>query len=278
MPEKSRRKGLMAVVVLLASAAFVPIAASSAAADSTGTAIVHTPAAAQPDIVGGGDASLADYPYAVYLTDTGGTQFCGAVIVGRSAVATAAHCAVALKRSNIRVVAGRQNQRTSAGVETSVSRVWVDPHFSDPGKGDDIAVLTVRGTLPYNAAKIAGSDDGALYGEGTRATVLGWGRIADGGARSDHLRSAVVPVISDKSCRSSYGNYDARSMVCAGYAQGGTDACQGDSGGPLVVGDKLIGIVSWGEGCARAGKPGVYTRVSTYAADIASQSAPRLIG
>jgi secreted trypsin-like serine protease len=263
----------MAVGALVATVAFVPVAASSASADP-----VNPPGAAQPFVVGGGQASIADYPYAVYLTDRSGNQFCGAVIVGRSSVATAAHCAVALQRTEIRVVAGRQDKRSSDGLVTSVSRIWVNPNFSDPATGGDIAVLTVRGVLPYQAAKVADSSAGALYADGTRATVLGWGRIADGGARSDYLRSAVVPVVSDKSCLASYGNYDAQSMVCAGYAQGGTDACQGDSGGPLVVGDTLIGIVSWGEGCARAGKPGVYTRVSTYAADIARESSGRFIG
>ncbi|HEV7979544.1 serine protease [Amycolatopsis sp.] len=275
MPKKTRRTVLMAAGALLATALFVPVVVSSASAEP---AAVATPAsAAQPDIVGGNEAKLADYPYAVYLTDLDGNQFCGAVIISRTAVATAAHCALSMSRTKMHVVAGRQDKRSAGGVDTSVSRTWVHPDYTDPGQGDDIAVLTVRGNLPYQPVKIADKSDNELYSSGTKATVLGWGRTADGGARSDFLRSAVVPLIADKSCTSSYGNYDPAKMVCAGYEKGGIDACQGDSGGPLVVGDTLIGIVSWGEGCAKAGKPGVYTRVSAYADDLTREMGARIL-
>jgi secreted trypsin-like serine protease len=264
MPKKTRRTVFMAAGALLVTATIAAAVAGSASADTAGVAIV-----------GGSQASLADYPYAVYLTDLDGYQFCGAVIVSRTAVATAAHCALAMSPTQMHVVAGREDKRTTVGTDTSVSRSWVEPGYSDPGKGGDIAVLTVRGSLPYQPVKVA--DPSASYAPGTKATVLGWGRIADGGDRSDYLRRGVVPLVADKSCASSYGDYNPKSMVCAGYSQGGIDACQGDSGGPLVVGGTLIGIVSWGQGCAKAGKPGVYTRVSTYAADITREAAPRLL-
>ncbi|MBB4685241.1 S1 family peptidase [Amycolatopsis jiangsuensis] len=281
MPAKFRRPLLLAVGALLAAAVAVPVGtawAGGPAEPDPGVPGSPGSSAAQPRIVGGGEASLSDHPYAVYLTDQSGNQYCGAVIVGSSAVATAAHCAKAVSASDVRVVAGRQDKRSSAGVVLKVSKVWVSPEFSDPTKGDDVAVLSVRGKLPYEPVKLAGPDDRSVYAEGTRATVLGWGRLAEGGERSDVLRSAEVPLVSDTTCRSAYDTYDPSSMVCAGYPQGGTDACQGDSGGPLVVGDTLIGIVSFGDGCAKANRPGVYTRVSAFADDIKAQSQPRLFG
>lgn len=271
MPVKFRRSLLFASGALLAVAAVaVPVV--------VGTAVAGPASANQPRIVGGEKASLSEHPYAVYLTDAGGNQFCGAVIVSSTSVATAAHCAKAVAKQDIRVVAGREDKRTGDGQVLGVSKVWVAQGYSDPTKGGDVAVLTVRGQLDYRPAKLPESGDAGLYAKGTQATVLGWGRIADGGARSDYLRSADVPVVSDSECRTDYDVYDQRTMVCAGYAEGGVDACQGDSGGPLVVGDTLIGIVSFGDGCAKANRPGVYTRVSTYANDIEAQARPRLLG
>ncbi|QWF83050.1 S1 family peptidase [Amycolatopsis sp. CA-230715] len=267
MPEKARRTAAYAATAaVIAAATFLPAAAS---ADTTAPGAPGTPGSqAQPRIVGGGKASVDDYPYTVYLADSNGNQFCGAVLVDRSAVATAAHCAKAFPQSELRVVAGRDDKRTSVGAVSTVSGVWIDPGFRDAGQGNDIAVLNLPWALPFEPAKLPSSSDRSLYDEGTKATVLGWGRIADNGARSDYLRSAVVPVVSDRSCAGSYSNYDPKSMVCAGYPQGGIDACQGDSGGPLVVGDTLIGIVSYGEGCAEPNKPGVYTRVSSFVDEI----------
>jgi secreted trypsin-like serine protease len=61
-------------------------------------------------------------------------------------------------------------------------------------------------------------------------------------------------------------------IVLGGGPQGGTDACQGDSGGPLVEGDTLVGIISYGDGCAKAGKPCVYTQVSAFVDEIKKQA------
>lgn len=54
--------------------------------------------------------------------------------------------------------------------------------------------------------------------------------------------------------------------IITGVDGGGKDSCQGDSGGPIIIrkGDQHIqvGIVSWGEGCAREDFAGVYSRIS----------------
>lgn len=75
----------------------------------------------------------------------------------------------------------------------------------------------------------------------------------------------MVPIVNQKKCARAYQNVGTITdrMICAGYDKGGRDACQGDSGGPLVANDVLIGVVSWGQGCAMANFPGVYSRVAT---------------
>lgn len=82
-----------------------------------------------------------------------------------------------------------------------------------------------------------------------------------------------MPIIDRDTCASQYSSVGpvTDNMICAGYPEGEKDACSGDSGGPLVDGSgTLVGIVSWGAGCARAGQPGVYTRVGNYIEWIAS--------
>ncbi|RXN03999.1 PIH1 domain-containing 2-like isoform X1 [Labeo rohita] len=86
----------------------------------------------------------------------------------------------------------------------------------------------------------------------------------------EFLKEATVPLISTKKCNSScmYNGEITPRMLCAGYTEGKVDACQGDSGGPLVCQDdnvwRLVGVVSWGTGCAEPNHPGVYTKVAEF--------------
>ncbi|CAM2890091.1 serine protease [Saccharomonospora xinjiangensis] len=226
-------------------------------------------AGVQP-IVGGDAVSIKDYPYAAFLVDGRGKQFCGGTVVSSTRVLTAAHCAVAVDESDLGVVVGRERIASSAGDEVSVADVWVAPGYRDPLSGDDIAVLTLSEPVSVSPARLPRSSDEHLYKPGTMATVVGWGRLFENGPKPGTLHAADVPLVSDSECAATFRSFDADTMVCAGYDSGGVDACQGDSGGPLLVKGTVIGIVSWGDGCAEQGKPGVYTRVSAYAEHLRS--------
>ncbi len=224
-------------------------------------------------IVGGTRAAIAEHPYVVYLATRDGYQYCGGTLVAEDKVVTAAHCARAFPARDVRVVGGREDKQATDGEVREVTAVWVHPEYRDVTEGHDVAVLTLSAPLPYRFLPLADAGAEPLTA-GSPATILGWGRTSSGGATSRYLLTAQVPLYGDTECGDAYRAFDAASMVCAGLPQGGVDTCQGDSGGPLIVDGRLVGISSWGEGCAAAGKPGVYARVPAYAADIAAAIDP----
>ncbi|WP_406091743.1 S1 family peptidase [Streptomyces sp. NBC_01013] len=258
----------------------VPRALALAAATAVIPLASPSPAVADSIVIGGQPAHVKDSPWVVALSSRdrfGGTragQFCGAVVVGPKKALTAAHC---LSREalgvdvgqvrDLRIISGRDELNGTDGKEIAVSGTWVNPGFDASTNSGDVAVLTLAEALPEQSViPMAGAGDSA-YDSGTAAVVYGWGDTTGNGDYASSLRSAKVTVLPDSSCEQAYpgganGTYDASAMLCAGEPEGGYDACQGDSGGPLVAQGKLVGLVSWGNGCGRAGSPGVYTRIS----------------
>jgi secreted trypsin-like serine protease len=220
-----------------------------------------------PSIIGGQKASTKDHPWVIHTTQ-GGKSWCGGSLVTTTKVLTAKHCFDKPDPTQHTAVAGRDNINSGDGREVKVSAIW-----NHPDAAADITVLTLAEPLDYPLIPLAGPEDTALYAEGVVATVLGWGDTKDGAQKgSDDLLKVDVPIIGDEPCGQLYpGEFKTGSEVCAGLSEGGKDSCQGDSGGPLVTGGKLIGVVSWGEGCARPNKPGVYSKVAKWAEDIEAQ-------
>ncbi|SHH87431.1 serine protease [Streptomyces sp. 3214.6] len=260
-------RALARPLILAAVAMAIPLASAA-------------PAASDGVVLGGFPIDVSQSPWTVALSSRdrfGGMrsgQFCGGVAVGPSTVLTAAHCmgedvlgVPSAKATDLKVVAGRTDLYADTGREVSVRSVWVNPGYDSSSNAGDFAVLTLAEPLPAaSVIAMAGEGDRA-YAPGTDAVVYGWGDLTGFGAYAHRLRAASLHVLSDTLCELAYpgsadGTYIARSMVCAGEVRGGRDACQGDSGGPLVAGGRLIGLVSWGDGCGRPGSPGVYTRVS----------------
>ncbi|MCX3060564.1 S1 family peptidase [Streptomyces beihaiensis] len=262
-----RRSCVRALIASMVAAAALPLIPSpSASADDV--------------IIGGHQVKVADSPWVVALSSRHGFgsaragQFCGGVVVARQKVLTAAHClnedvlgAPLDQVTDLKVIVGRDDLRTTRGAEIPVSGAWVNPSYDRRTNGGDVAVLTLAAPLPEGyVLPMAGAGDTA-YRPGTDATVYGWGDTTGAGDYARTLHAASVQVLGDGDCRRAYpggaeGTYEPSSMVCAGRLAGGKDACQGDSGGPLVARGRLIGLVSWGSGCGRPGRPGVYTRVS----------------
>jgi secreted trypsin-like serine protease len=238
------------------------------------------PVSADSVVVGGFPIDIAESPWTVALSSRdrfGGTragQFCGGVVIGPTTVLTAAHCmgddvlgAPPNRARDLKVVTGRTNLLSVEGREIPVRGIWVNPGYDASSNAGDFAVLTLAEALPRSAVIRMAANGDPAYAPGTGATVYGWGDTTGVGDYAHGLRAARVQVLPDARCQTAYpgsgaGAYRPATMVCAGKAEGGPDACQGDSGGPLVAKGRLIGLVSWGSGCGRAGSPGVYTRVS----------------
>ncbi|KUL43453.1 S1 family peptidase [Streptomyces regalis] len=250
------------------TAAVVATAAAAAAALLS----APTAEAASTRIVGGTTTTTTAYPFMMQITDASQSQFCGGTLVSATKVVTAAHCMVGETTSSVRVVGGRTYRNGTNGTVSRVSDIWVHPDYTDATDGNDVAVLTLSTSMPYTTASYVDSSDTGVYAAGTTARIVGWGTTSSNGSSSNQLRTATVPTVSNSSCASSYGSdFLASDMVCAGYTSGGTDTCQGDSGGPLLIGGVLAGITSWGEGCAQAGYPGVYTRLTTFSDEVTEQ-------
>ena len=113
--------------------------------------------------------------------------------------------------------------------------------------------------------------------DGTDCVVTGWGIVnIQNNARPAVLQQANLQMISDQQCRLANPIQIDKTMICAGVAQGGTDACQGDSGGPLVcIGPGSVyflqGVVSWGDDCAVQGNYSVFAKVKYFLAWIGKQ-------
>src|SRR3954471_16150082 len=243
-----------------------------AAAAATALFGAPTAVAAPQPIVGGTTTTTTAYPFVMQITDASQNQFCGGTLVSATKVVTAAHCMAGETPSGVRVVGGRTYLNGTNGTVSKVSKIWVNPDYTDATNGDDVAVLTLATSMPYTAASYVKASDTSVYAAGTTARILGWGTTSENGSSSNQLRTATVPVVADSGCESSYGTDFVQSdMVCAGYSSGGVDTCQGDSGGPLLIGGVLAGITSWGEGCAEAGYPGVYTRLTTFSNLVTTQ-------
>ncbi|MBY8848231.1 serine protease [Saccharothrix longispora] len=214
-------------------------------------------------IVGGREAPAV--PWVVALADRAGTVFCGGALIGRDRVVTAAHCTIertaVTKRDRrpeeVTALVGRADLDGGDGHAVAVRAVWRHPDFTDVAAGHDVATLTLAEPVPVRPVRVA--DTGPA-----RATVYGWGRTGELKAPSRRLRQVEVPIRADAECAADVPGYRPEGMVCAGYPEGGRDACEGDSGGPLIVDGALVGVVSFGRGCARPDQPGVYTRLSRY--------------
>ncbi|KAK4882897.1 hypothetical protein RN001_006216 [Aquatica leii] len=224
-------------------------------------------------IVGGVETQVNEYPWMVVLMNNN-RFYCGASVINNKYLLTAGHCVNGITKEKLLAVFLDHDRSTSEETQTFFRRIIRIIKHGAYGVGasynNDIALLQLEHPLTFDGIlkPVCLPVIGKSY-SGHTGIVTGWGAISSGGSVSNKLREVRVPIMSHEDCkRTGYGDRVTDKMICAGYREGNKDSCQGDSGGPMHVLNGthhvVVGIVSWGEGCAKPNFPGVYTRVNRF--------------
>jgi hypothetical protein len=256
-------------------------------------------------IVGGSTTTAANHPWQAALvldSSFGGSDlsrfFCGGSLVTQYIVLTAAHCVfdtdpdcpsgvvpcttdltgdgtARLDPNDVDIIVGRTTLTGAGGTEHDAFRTdYIPVGYNPTTKQNDFAYISLDEPSSQQRIDIVDRNDGPAWKVGAPTRVTGHGLTQPGNnsSKSDTLRIATVPIISDSVCGSPsvYAGLFLKTFhICAGFLGGGIDSCQGDSGGPLQTAagaasgqTRLVGVVSFGVGCAEVNSPGVYTRVA----------------
>ncbi|XP_031142871.1 ST14 transmembrane serine protease matriptase a isoform X2 [Sander lucioperca] len=229
-------------------------------------------------IVGGQDADAGEFPWQVSLHVKGFSHVCGATIISQRWLVTAAHCVQDDAKTRYsqpgtwEVYLGLHNQQTvgSAVVKRNLKQIIPHPNYNHYTFDNDIALMELDSPVTYSdyIKPICLPAPQHDFPVGSTVWITGWGATREGGFAAKVLQKAQVRIINQAVCNDLMGGDITSRMLCAGVLTGGIDACQGDSGGPLSSpssrGMFLAGVVSWGDGCARRNKPGIYTAVTKF--------------
>ncbi|XP_044211137.1 ST14 transmembrane serine protease matriptase a [Thunnus albacares] len=229
-------------------------------------------------IVGGQDAEEGEFPWQVSLHVKEYGHVCGASIISPRWLVTAAHCVQDDGRTRFsqpgtwEAYLGLHTQRNTGSkvVKRNLKQIIPHPNYNAYTFDNDIALMELDSPVTYSdyirpICLPAAQHD---FPTGNTVWITGWGATREGGFAATVLQKAQVRIINHSVCNDLMGGQITSRMLCAGVLSGGVDACQGDSGGPLSSPAKgrtfLAGVVSWGDGCARRNKPGIYTTVTKF--------------
>ncbi|XP_029282301.1 ovochymase-1 isoform X2 [Cottoperca gobio] len=217
-------------------------------------------------IIGGQEAWARSWPWQVSLRFAS-MPACGGAVISQMWVVSAAHCFKRYNKASFwTVLAGKHdldNLHEPGQQLMGVSIIISHNGYNTRTKESDVALLKLQQPLVFNQFVRPIDVWMTPLPLLRRCTVTGWGSTRENGARVSRLQEVNVTILPQDVCNRYYLGRVRPSMLCAGKSGGGADACQGDSGGPLscFTGSRyeLAGLVSWGVGCGRAKRPGVYT-------------------
>lgn len=245
---------------------------------------MNLPLDVSQQIVGGIAARAHEFPWqASVRRKATNSHFCGAFIINQRWIMTAAHCMTGENPNIVSVVIGdhTRNDNTNAVRRTlDVERIFIHEGYNSRTYVNDISLIKVVQTIMFtqDIQPICASDDALNYNH-RKCQCSGWGTLSSGGACCPQtLQYVSMNITTNAYCNNAYPTYQITAdMICATDNTGSRerDSCQGDSGGPLMVKEangifRIVGIVSWGIGCA-SGYPGVYARTTVQHAWIADK-------
>ncbi|XP_076160246.1 inactive CLIP domain-containing serine protease A3 isoform X2 [Ptiloglossa arizonensis] len=238
-----------------------------------------------------GQASFGAYPWQTALLMTNNSYIGSGVLITPNHVLTVSHKIVSYTNGGFKIRLGEwDGQSTSEPYpfkEYSVQKISLHPNFNSVNLQNDIAIITLNGTVPVSSSPNINTAcfPSEVPAANTRCWVSGWGKNAFGtnGQYQSIMKEVDVPIVDQKTCEDSlkktrlgqYFSLDKNSFLCAG-GEPGKDACTGDGGAPLVCQStnaqwKVVGLVTWGIGCATNNVPGVYVNVFNYVSWITQQ-------
>ncbi|XP_020279733.1 venom prothrombin activator vestarin-D2 isoform X2 [Pseudomyrmex gracilis] len=243
-------------------------------------------------IIGGRPTTPGKWPWQVAVLNRYHEAFCGGTLVSPKWVLTAAHCI--RKRLFVRI--GEYDLTVNEGteIELRVESVFIHPDYDVDTVDNDVALLRLPVNLTPSSSRGIACMPAPKQSLPTKqyCTIIGWGKSSvTSGFGTDQLHEVevrdiklitkyertkfvhFVPIVSAGHCKQVYQEYKiTNNMFCAGYHQGRKDSCAGDSGGPLLCKDPekpdrpwtIFGITSFGEGCGKRGKFGIYVKIPNY--------------
>ncbi|BES99715.1 Trypsin [Nesidiocoris tenuis] len=229
-------------------------------------------------IIGGRASRKGKWPWIVSILNRYKESICGGTLVSGQWVLTAAHCV----KKKMYVTIGEHNLavKDENEVRLRVRKSVIHPDYDPDTVNNDVALLKlprVSSMVDLQARVVCLPRPWQALPTRQLCTILGWGKRGNGDSSgTDILQEAQVPIVSSQACGRVYESSIVTSnMFCAGYKKGRRDTCSGDSGGPLLCssgGDgihdeerwTIFGITSFGEGCGKKGKYGIYTRLPNY--------------
>ncbi|KAK7883029.1 hypothetical protein WMY93_029203 [Mugilogobius chulae] len=229
-------------------------------------------------IVGGENATPGEFPWQVSLQVKKYGHLCGASIISSRWLVTAAHCVQDNSKDRFskpetwEAYLGLHEQGKDNGVKRNLKQIIPHPYYNDYTYDNDIALMELQSPVTFTdyIKPICLPSPQHVFPAAGFVWISGWGATREGGLATKTLQKAKVRLINQDTCNTLMKGQLTSRMMCAGVLEGGVDACQGDSGGPLSFPEGprmfLAGVVSWGEGCARRNKPGIYSKVTQFRA------------